>query len=330
MNEFVGAIKSDLLDRRMLPLLVALGVALLAAVGYAVLGGSSGSSEPPAPTPVPRTIGISVGEAPANPNQPVAETTNGAPVQNAGKARNPFAPLVAAKAVTATSSAKSTSSAASSSSAPATGKAGSGSSSSGEPSGSAQPSKPVQPTTRIIIHFHVEAQFGVLPPAPAPGIAPTPPTLTTYKNMTIDQALPSKQNAQLVFLGVVLPGGKTAVFAVTGEPILHGNAKCLPSATQCEGIELNPGQSETLETVDANNNVVTYELKLGAITTTRSTASTASAHAAFKAPSKAQRELLRRAGLEVLPAVKGARGTGMLVFVPRRAHSARAHQARQR
>jgi hypothetical protein len=148
--------------------------------------------------------------------------------------------------------------------------------------------------------------------------------------MTIDQALPDKQNAQLVFLGVVLPSGKSAVFAITGEPILHGSAKCLPSATQCQAIELKPGQSETLETVDANNNPVSYELKLGAITTTKSTASSAAVHAAYKAPSNRERELLRRAGLELLPARKGSHGPGMLVFVPRRAHGARAHQARQR
>jgi hypothetical protein len=329
MNEFLNSVKSDLLDRRMLPLLVAVGVALLAAVGYAVLGGSSTSTTPPATPPVARAIGIAVTEAPSNPNQPVAETTNGATVQRGGHARNPFSPLVSAKVATATATSKTSSSSSSTSSSPST-KTGSGSSTTGESGGSA-PSKPAQPSTpRIVIHFHVTAQFGVVPPPPAPGAQPLPTQLTSYENMKVDQPLPDKKNPQVVFLGVVLPSGKSAVFALIGEPILHGSAKCLPSTTQCQAIQLLPGQSETLETIDASNNTVTYELKLVKITSSRSTASTASAHAAFAAPSKAQRELLRRAGLKVLPALKGAKGAGMLVFIPHRAHGARSRMALKR
>jgi hypothetical protein len=327
MTDFLNAVKSDLLDRRMLPLLAAVGVALLAALGYVVLGGSSTSTTPPATPPVARAIGIAVTEAPSNPNQPVAETTNGATVQRGGHARNPFAPLVSAKVATATATSKTTSS---SSSSTTSTKTSSGSSTTGGSGGSA-PTKPAQPSTpRIVIHFHVTAQLGVVPPPPAPGAQPLPTQLTSYENMKVDQPLPDKTNPQVVFLGVVLPSGKSAVFALIGEPILHGSAKCLPSTTQCQAIQLLPGQSETLETIDASNNTVTYELKLLKITSSRTTASTASAHAAFTAPSKAQRELLRRAGLKVLPALKGAQGAGMLVFIPHRAHGARARMALKR
>jgi hypothetical protein len=332
MNDFLNSLKSDLLERRMVALLGVLGVALVGAVAYALLGGSTGSSEPPVPSPVARAIGIAVTEAQSNPNQPVSETTNGSTVQKGGNTRNPFAPLVSAKSATVTSSTTTgkTSTTSSSGSSTTSGNGGSSSTTKGESGGSA-PSKPAPPSTpRIVIHFHVKAEFGTVPPAAAPGAQQLPTTLTSYANMTVDQPLPSKQSPQVVFLGVVLPTGKSAVFALIGEPILHGAAKCLPTTTQCQAIELNPGQSETLETIDASNNSVTYELKLVSITSSKSTASAAKAHAAFRAPSKAQRELLGRAGLAVVPALKGAQGAGMLVFVSHRKHGAHAHVALRR
>jgi hypothetical protein len=327
MTDFLNSLKADLLERRTLALLIGLAVALVAAVAYAMLGGSSSSEAPGTSGPVARSIGISVNEAPSNPNQPVAETTNGSTVQRGGRSRDPFAPVPAAKLAAATTSKSSSSSSTSSSTSSTTTKSGSGGSAPSE-SGATAPSKPAQPSTpRIVIHFHVAAEFGVVPPAPAPGVPATPTVLKPYKDMTIDQPLPDKQNVQVVFLGVVLPAGKSAVFALTGEAILHGSAKCLPSVTQCQAIELNPGQSETFETLDASNNPVTYELKLASITSTRGTASAAKAHAAFKAPSKAQRELLRSAGLAMVPALKGAQGAGMLVSIGHRPRRAPARSA---
>jgi hypothetical protein len=323
MTDFLNSIKADLLERRMLALLIALGVAVIAAVAYAVLGGSTTSTPLPTPPPAVRAVGLTVSQAPGNPDQVVAETTNGSQVQRGGNARDPFAPLVAATKASPPASSKTTSS---KTTTPKTG--------SGSPKGEAPapaPSTPSKPSTpRVVIHFHVAAQFGALPPPPAPGAPPLPVQLKGYENLTIDQPLPAKNNPQLVFLGVVLPTGKSAVFALTGEAILHGQAKCLPSPTQCQAIDLLPGQSEQLETVDANNNPVTYELKLLSITKTTGTASAAKAHASFSRRSKAERELLRRAGLAVLPALKGTEGAGMLVFIGRRAHGARAGLALQR
>src|SRR5207249_2660632 len=86
------------------------------------------------------------------------------------------------------------------------------------------------------------------PFAPVAGAPETPAQLTTYRKMTLNQPLPSKDNAQLVFLGVVLHTGTEAVFALTGAAILHGSAVCVPSPTQCRGIKLQVGQSETLDT----------------------------------------------------------------------------------
>src|SRR5205823_4913187 len=120
--------------------------------------------------------------------------------------------LVSAKAATTASSSSSTSSSSSSSSS-TTSKSGSGSTTPSE-SGGGTPTKPSKPSTpRIVIHFHVTAQFGVVPP-PAPGAAPLPTQLKSYENMTVDQPLPDKLNPQVVFLGVLLPTGKAAVFAL--------------------------------------------------------------------------------------------------------------------
>ncbi len=93
--------------------------------------------------------------------------------------------------------------------------------------------------------------------------------------MALDEPLPGKANPQLVFLGVVLRTGKEALFGLTGAAILHGSGTCQPSATQCQAIDLQVGQSETLEVVEADGSTVTYELKLVSIDKSTSTASTA-------------------------------------------------------
>ncbi|HEY1457679.1 MAG TPA: hypothetical protein VGF15_04095, partial [Solirubrobacteraceae bacterium] len=126
-------------------------------------------------------------------------------------------------------------------------------------------------------------------------------------------------------LGVVLKTGKDAVFAVTGEAILHGSAICKQSPTQCQAIELQVGQSETLEAVEANGTPVTYELKLLSITRNVTTASAASTHIASHAESKIGRELLRNDGIHSLSELHLSMERGGLVFG---GHSAFAAGAR--
>jgi hypothetical protein len=172
---------------------------------------------------------------------------------------------------------------------------------------------------RVVIHFHATAQFGVVP-APVEGAPPQPAQLQTHKDMAIDEPLPGKDNPQLVYLGVVLKTGKDAVFGLTGEAIVHGSATCKPSPTQCQAIELGIGQSETLEVFGPTGQPVTYELKLLSITkSVSSTASTARAHGASNARSKAGRALLRHAGLLALPGLRYSFQQGGLVSVGHRA-----------
>ena len=111
------------------------------------------------------------------------------------------------------------------------------------------------------------------------------------------------------------------------EAILHGPGSCLPSATQCQAVELKPKQSEQLEYLTSSGQTVTYELQVVSIDAGK--ASAASAAGALHGESKAGRELLRRAGLTALDGLHFSAKAGVLAFSARGASSARAHAARR-
>jgi hypothetical protein len=295
VRDFFVSLKEDLLSRRLLPVLLVLGVALAGAVAYAVLGGSSSKSTLAisASSGSTAVAGVAVSQAPANPNQPISETTDGTSKQHGGSARDPFTPLPGSE--TSSSSSSKASGTSTASSAPAS---SSGSGTSSPSSGGTTPTTPKEttpaPPKKVYVHFHVTAQLGVVP-AVAEGAQPQPAQLKTYKDMALDEPLPGKDNPQLVYLGVVLRTGKDVLFGLTGEAILHGSATCQPSPTQCQAIELQVGQSETLEVVEADGTPVTYELKLVSIDKSIGSASTARVHAAFRTQAKAARELARHA-----------------------------------
>lgn len=175
MRDFLHSLRSDLFDRRFLPVLAVLGVALVAALAYAVLG-AGGSSTGATTTPTSSVSSgatgsagaIAISQAPAGSTKAIAETTSGSS-PHAGKARNPFTPLPATKAKTAATA--SSSSGSTSSAAGASSSSGSGGST---PSSAVRVTapKPVAPAKKVYIHFHVTAQFGVVPAV----VAGTPPS----------------------------------------------------------------------------------------------------------------------------------------------------------
>ena len=334
VSDFFASLKEDLLGKRMLLVLVVLGVALIAAAAYAVLGGGSSTAPAPitasAPTGTSAAIGdVTVSQAPANPNQPISETTEGTSKQHHGVAHDPFTPLPEAKQAAAPSAASSTSSSSSASTTPSAGSTPSAPSSGGTTPTTPKETTPAKP--KVYVHFHVTAQLGVVPVV-AEGAPAQPAQLKTYKDMALDEPLPDKASPQLVFLGVVLRTGKEALFGLTGAAILHGSGSCQPSATQCQAIDLQVGQSETLEVVEADGSTVTYELKLVSIDKSTSTASTARVRDAFRAQAKAARELARRAPklseLRYSPWGGGFVFAGHPAFAGRSAIG-RAHVARQ-
>ncbi len=268
MTEFLQSIKSDLLSRRLLPFVALLGVALIAAVGYAVTGGSSGSASTPvasAPS-TPAVSGVAVlpvTVAPANPNEAVSETPSGVRYQNHGSTRDPFTPLPSPPAAKSTSSSgtspasgKSTKSSSGGSSSGSSGSSGGGSSSGGQKAPAPAPKKPAKPQFPYI----VSVLFGHASATPG-----QPATLTPYENLKLLQPLPSKQDVRISFERVT-SNGSGAVFKLVAPPILHGSGICLPSTSECQTIELEVGHSEELEYIEANGQAVVYELKLVSIT----------------------------------------------------------------
>jgi hypothetical protein len=267
MTEFLRSIRSDLLSRRLLPCLVVLGVALIAAVGYAFSGGSSGST-PVASAGIASTGAsgststsgsTSVSVAQANPEQAVSETPGGVRYQSQGPTRDPFVPLPTPKAVVTVVASKSqnaSSSRGSSStggSSQSTGKGNSGGSVPvPAPKKPSKPSKPQNP-------YAVAVLFG--PASTTPG---QPATLVPYENLVPQQPLPSKQDIRISFERATITG-KGAIFKLVVPPILHGSGVCLPSTSECQTIDLEVGQSEELEYVEANGQSVVYELKVVSI-----------------------------------------------------------------
>ncbi len=265
MNEILQSLKSDLLDRRLLPILLLLGAALAAAIAYAVLAGSSSAPSTAAATgslAPPSTQGPSlpVQQAPANPNTAVAETTDGARYQHKAGAHNPFTPFASASTKQAAATSSSSSKSSSSSPAPSSeGKSGSSTPSSG--GGGTTPSTPAPPKRKVVHKF--VATVGVLF-----GLAPTTPEqlsqLTPYAAVKRLEALPSSTTPLIVFKGVS-SNRKSAIFTLSREAILKGEATCLPNASQCEAIDLKAGQAEELGYLEPSGQTVAYELVLQSI-----------------------------------------------------------------
>jgi hypothetical protein len=307
MTDFLNSLKADLLDRRLLPILGLVGALLLAALIYAVAGGGSAARAPEgSATTAGQPAGISVRESRASSAQAVAETTSGSPVQRRGIAHDPFNPLPGA-GTPASSAAPTTSAPTSgSSSSGASGSSGTtetGGSSKGEAAPS--PSKSTTPAKPKTV-YEVSVLFGVLPPGTPPAAA----QLTPHTNLKQMQAFPSAKQPLVVFRGVT-GGGKSASFTIVGEVILQGNVPCLPSPTQCQEINLKPGQTEQFEYLTSEGQVVTYELRIVSIVARQDSAKASSARAHF---SMAGREVLESVGLLSVPGMRLSPTAGVLSF----------------
>jgi hypothetical protein len=276
MNAFLNSLKADLLDRRLRAVLLAIGAGLVAAVVYALTGGSGATPAPVAAvSPPPSGTAITAVAAPTNGKQAVAETTDGTSLQHEGKARNPFTALPGAKSAATASTAQSASSHSSSK--------GSAGASNGAAQKRSEPShgssggtpakrgKPAPSNHKAKTAYHVAILFGPLP-------AGTPAQnahLTPYTNLKLGQKLGPAKTPLLSFHGVTA-GGKRVVFELLGEAFLKGSASCLPSPTQCQSIGLAKGQSEQLEYVPAEGgHPVVYELQVVSITKNKAAAARA-------------------------------------------------------
>jgi hypothetical protein len=330
MTEFIDALKADLLDRRIRPLIAVALVALVAAIAYVVLSGGSSPATPsatvasvPASTS-PSASALAVSQS--TPETAVAETTDGTSTQHHGAAHDPFNPLPGTKTGTAAASTAATGSSTSSgSSNSSTGSTSAGSPSTGgstpstpapsKPSTPSKPSKPAKPQTV----YHVAILLG---PVPAGSTAAQNTQLSPFENLKLLTPLPATTPTLLVFRGVTA-GGKSATFTVVGETILHGEATCLPSATQCQEIDLKAGQSEQLEYLPASGPTVVYELRVVGITASKASSETVTG--VLRHESKVGRELLRHEGLVAIPYLRYSSHMGVLVFAGHSAFGAHVH-----
>jgi len=328
-SEFLSSLKADLLDRRLLPIVALVCVGLVAAIGYAVLAGGSSATPTPAPSPAVASVatptgGVTATQTQTSTTQAVAETTNGATRQHAGKARDPFNPLPGAGKAAAASSSSAASTPASSKSSSSSSSSSSGSSSAKTPAtgGSSTPAKTPSKakTGKPKKLYDVSVLFGVLPA----GTAPAGAQLQAYEKIKLQTPLP--EATPLVIYRGVTAGGKSATFTVYGEVILHGQANCLPSTSQCQAIDLKPGESEQLEYLPVGaTEVVIYELRVVSIA--EASASTASLKNSLRGESLKGRKLLRDAGLVSLPGMHYGTEVGVLVFD---GHNGFARQSRYR
>ncbi len=340
MSAFFNSLKSDLLDRRLMPVLALLGAALLGAIVYAVLasGSSTGSPAASAPATAPKAAaGIAVSAVTAT-KTPVAETTSGSSEQTGGSSRNPFTPLPGVKAASSSKSAsagsESSTSGSSSSSSAASGEAGSSTGSEGSSSetnsssqnGGAKPQE--KKAAKPGRSYKVSVLFGTAP-AGTPALTAG---LTSYEDLKRQEPLPSAAQPLIVFRGVIA-GGKSATFTLVGEAILRGSAVCLPSASQCQAIDLKAGQTEELEYVPLGGTAVTYELHVVKIEQIKAKAgklakvATATGGADVSlGESKLGLKFLRKAGLAALPGLRYSSDGSVLVFVGAdHASAARVH-----
>jgi hypothetical protein len=318
MSDFLSSVKADLLDRRLLPIVALVVLALVAAIAYTVLGGGSSAATPTASVATGSTVSPGLAVSQSTPEKAVAETTGGASQQRHGYARNPFIPLPEPKAKKQAAAASSSSSSSTTSSSSS---AGSGSQSSGgsSPTTPSKPSTPAKPKTV----YHVSVQFGELPT----GVTPELAQLKAFEDIKLLTPLPSAEQPLIVFRGVTA-GGKSATFTIVGEDILHGEAKCLPSASQCEAIDLKAGQTEQLEYISGAGQAVVDELRVVSIVSDKATS--AAFKSVLRGESVAGRKLLEHAGLIAIPDLHYSSQTGVLVFAGHSAFAARARAAARR
>ena len=317
MNEILRSLKSDLLDRRMLPILLVLGLALVGAVAFTVLAGGGSPSSPAvigtvAPT-ISHSASLAVQPAAANPHAAVSETTDGARYQHKAGWHDPFTPLISREPKQQGTATGSASSSSSSSSSPSSASTESKSGSSSTPSSGGGGTTPTQPSTPApkpkIVHKFI-ATVSILF-----GLAPTTPgqlsQLTPYESVKRLEPLPSSSNPLIVFEGVG-SSRKSAIFTLTREAILKGTGTCLPSASQCEAIDLPLGGTEELSYLEPTGLTVTYELVLKGVVWHEKTYATA---ARLNHGNHAGAALLRRLAPPVQSELHFSSAKGVLFFV---------------
>ncbi len=315
---FLRSVWSDLVEKRLWPVALALVAALVAVP--VLLGGSSSGVEPLVP------VGATGLTGPASAlgalgGRTAVQLASGAPVRRdrAGAVRDPFKqhPLPAGAAaavstVTAAAAAQASTSAPSSSSG--------GGKVVAPPAGS--PAGTSTTTT---------------PAVPAPGALPTgPKPLQLYtavvrfgpigahrprKDVARLAPLPSTEAPFLVFVGA-LGEPRTAVFLLSSDVTATGDGTCRPRPSSCETVELHKGESERLVVAQDDGTTQTWILQLVEVVKGDGPGDEAIAQAAKATSAKAKARAKARADAAAKSAATGSsryrydKTTGLLRRVP--------------
>jgi hypothetical protein len=317
MNEFLNAVKVDLLDRRRRPLLMIALAALIGAVAYAAIASksSSNSSQNLGPEPTVGASGVHVTQGQSG-NQAVAETTSGATQQHGGSSRDPFAPLPGAVPSAIKTTSTSTSTSTSTTRSTTSSASGTGGSSGG---GGRTPAPAHTPHVKFKTVYRVAVLFGKA----APGTPASEAKLTPYENLKLNELFPAKE--PIVAFRGVLSDGQSAAFTLVSEAIPRGLGVCKPSAVQCQTLDLKVGQTEELEAPAPNGEMKNYELQVASIVfVTTAKAAAASNHSYGAGVSPSGSALLKQLGRLAMPGLRYSPSTNLL-YAPGAHKASRAH-----
>lgn len=310
---FVRNILSDLVQKRLWPVAVALVVALVA---VPVLLGRDSSSQTTTPTPENAT-GASTPKTSMAAVKVDADSSTAAR-NRGGDVRNPFkgpkTPTAQTATATPTSSSPSPTTQTSTGSTGSTGSTTPTHSAPTAPATSATTTTPVTkptpvtaPATDPLAAYRVSLSFGRIA------------HVKTSDDVARLTPLPSTKHPVVLFLGV-LSDGKTSVFLVGTETLATGDGACRLIANACKTIELKPGEAETFAT-KVGGTTVRYAIRVTSVE--RATAASHQAVVtAAERHSTSGAELLRDAHRRGDAALAGADGyrwlpdRGALVRVP--------------
>lgn len=256
----------QLVERRLWPLALLLLIALLA---VPIL--LSKPAEPGIPGAV---AGVPAGTTSALGTQPIVSvseaSSRAARRKVLGSKKNPFKPEVAAKKAEAT--------AAEATPPTAVGKPGAGGGGTGGIIGIPPLVQPTTPVRTYELHS-LTVRFG----------SSTEENLKA-RNLKRLTALPSVSEPVIIYLGL-LRDNKTAVFLVDAGVTVQGDGRCKPSPTNCETIQMKPGETTFLD-VEAAGLAEQFQLDFVRVKVKKTTdAKAAAAERALVAPGG--REVLR-------------------------------------
>lgn len=296
---FLKNVLSDLIEKRLWPVAIAL-VAALVAVPIVLGGNSESSTGASATADVSTTNGLANHRDVARAEVVSLEEQAAGKVQRTGSLKNPFVQHHQPKPASTVAAAVSTTTKI----ADALG----GSSKTGGTGDKSVTTKPVtkpttkKPATTSDDTYRVKLTFGETGAE------------KTYDNVARLTPLPSSDSPFFVYLGLS-EDRKSAVFLVDADAVPNGDGTCKPSPTECEQVELQAGDVEFFDLQSGTAGVVQYQLTLESIKKVTAT-SKATAAAAHARESKAGREYLRQLVAEnptALDAWDYSKGLGLLI-----------------